>query len=274
MTARLPHPSNLGVFAALLASGVALADPPGGGSSRPNVAAHRAPPSVYRLSVQKWHTAEPGARAPLDDGGRPKLVIDSLNTNELAELTATSDAGSFPASELDRAAFVLREPATGNEHPVEPRLLDLVDRVQTHFGAPEVRVISGYRTPHGMNASNHGRGRAIDLIVPGAHDADVAAFARDLGFVGVGIYPTSGFVHIDVRDRSYFWVDASSPGRKNRERGILRDVAQRSDTAAKARGERGLAPFSIATDVDAQLRAHLPEPANAPDADDDDGTDG
>ena len=32
-----------------------------------------------------------------------------------------------------------------------------------------------------------------------------------LGFVGVGVYPVSGFVHLDVRERSYFWVDTSGP---------------------------------------------------------------
>jgi uncharacterized protein YcbK (DUF882 family) len=266
--------SSLGVTALLLASGAALADPPGRpAASKPAAAAaaRHAPPSAYKSSVQRWHSVEPGESAPLDGAGRPELVIEALNTGERVALAATCDTGGFPASELDRAAFVLREPSSGNAHPLEPRLLDLVYRVEKHFHAPEVRVISGYRTPRGKNASNHGRGRAMDLIVPGARDVDVAAFARDLGFVGVGIYPTSGFVHLDVRDRSYFWIDASSPGRKNRERGILRDVALHSDAAARARGERGISPFAIATDVDAQLRAHLPQAPSAPDAADDDG---
>ena len=64
-----------------------------------------------------------------------------------------------------------------------------------------------------------------DLVVPGASDSDVAKFAREVGFVGVGIYPTSGFVHVDARARSYFWVDSSAPGRRNRERGIMGDLS-------------------------------------------------
>ncbi len=106
--------------------------------------------------------------------------------------------------------------------------------------------------------------------MPGAGDDEVATFARELGFVGVGIYPTSGFVHVDVRDRSYFWVDSSAPGRRNRERGILRDLAVRSDAAAADRGERGTAPFAIATDVDAALKNLRAHPAAEPDADEDD----
>jgi len=230
----------------------------------------RPAPGRYRAYVDHWHALEPDAKVTTDEQGRPKLVIVSLNTNDRVELSALGDGGGFCASDLDQAAFVLREPSSGNAHPVEPRLVDLVYRIALHFAAPEVRVISGYRTPHGRNASNHGHGRAIDLVVPGAADEDVAKFARELGFVGVGIYPTSGFVHVDVRDRSYFWVDASAPGHRNRERGILRDLAIKSDAAAMARGEQGLSPFSIATDVDVALKTLRARPAAQPDDDDDD----
>jgi uncharacterized protein YcbK (DUF882 family) len=230
----------------------------------------RPAPGRYRAYVDRWHTLDPETKVATDEQGRPKLVIVSLNTNDRVELSALADGGGFSASDLDQAAFVLREPSSGNAHPVEPRLVDLVYRIALHFAAPEVRVISGYRTPHGRNASNHGHGRAIDLVVPGAADEDVAKFARELGFVGVGIYPSSGFVHVDVRDRSYFWVDASAPGRRNRERGILRDLAIKSDVAATARGEQRLSPFSIAADVDAALKTLRGRPVAQPDSDDDD----
>lgn len=93
----------------------------------------------------------------------------------------------------------------------------------------------------------------MDLVVPGASDEDVAKFAREEGFSGVGIYPVSGFVHIDVRERSYFWVDTSGPGKRSRVRGLLADLAARSDAAALARGERPVPPLHITTDVDTVL---------------------
>jgi uncharacterized protein YcbK (DUF882 family) len=198
-----------------------------------------------------WHTKLPGQVAPVDETGRAKLVLQSLNLSEHVELSARSDHGGFAAEDLDRAAHVLREPHSGNEHPIDPHLLDLVYRVQTHFGAPEIRVISGYRTPHRHATSNHAKGRAMDLIVPGASDADVAKFAREQGFVGVGIYPVSGFVHLDVRERSFFWVDTSGPGKRNRTRGILSALAAKSDQQASARGERSVGPFHVGDDVDA-----------------------
>ena len=63
----------------------------------------------------------------------------------------------------------------------------------------------------------------------------------------------SGFVHVDVRERSYFWVDTSGPGKRSRIRGILADVAARSDAQASARGERSVGPFHVGTDVDAVI---------------------
>jgi uncharacterized protein YcbK (DUF882 family) len=193
-----------------------------------------------------------GKTAPLDASGRPLLVLQGLNIPDRVELTPRSDRGGFSAEDLDRAAHVMRD-HSGNEHPVDPRLVDMVYRIQAHFHAQEIRIISGYRTPHGGATSNHGKGRAMDLVVPGAADEEVAKLAREEGFAGVGIYPVSGFVHVDVRERSYFWVDSSGPGKRSRMRGILGDVAARSDAQAVARGERSVGPFHVGTDVDAAI---------------------
>ncbi|MFO0679812.1 MAG: DUF882 domain-containing protein [Polyangiaceae bacterium] len=233
------------------------------------------PPVVsarYQGAVKTWHSATPGHEAKTDAKGRAMLTLFAINTGEEVSLTAGSEEGAFPARELERAAHVLREPSSGNEHPVEPRELDLLYAIQRHFAAPSIRVISGYRTPHGGH-SNHGRGRAVDLVVPGVSDEEVAKFARTLGFVGVGIYPHSGFVHVDVRDRSYFWVDASGPGKKNRERGILGALASESDKAAIARGVRPMRPFVVAKHVDANAVETAPADPPMP-ADEDDDLDG
>jgi uncharacterized protein YcbK (DUF882 family) len=212
-----------------------------------------------------WHAAN-GQHAPRDAQGRPLLVLRSVNRSESVALTAATDRGGFSAYDLDRAAHVLRA-GNGDEHPMDPRTMNIVYRILAHFDAPELRIVSGYRTPKPGSHSNHGKGRAIDFIVPGTPDADVAKFAREIGFVGVGIYPTSQFVHVDIRPRSYFWVDYSGPGKRNRERGILGDLAAWSDQQALRRGERPIEPFEIASDVDAALRAHA---AHGPSEVDDD----
>ncbi len=218
-------------------------------------ASHQRAPIEYVQSVRGWHQPGPDLpKAPLDKHGRPMLVLYSVNSHDRAELTAATDEGGFSAQDLDRAAVVLRDTSSGNQHPVEPRTIDLLYRIQRHFNAPEIRVVSGYRTttPYRAN-SYHGKGRAVDFIVPGSSDYKVAEFARQFGFVGVGVYPESGFVHLDSRPKSYFWRDSSAPGHHHREQAILGDVAYRADATARARGEQEARPPVIERDVDAVI---------------------
>lgn len=246
------------LLAAVTVVGTASGDPPR--PPAPKTAARApatAPKRVTAVPASKvWHTPAPDRDAPKDASGRPMLALRALNTTDQIAVPAHGERGGFAPEDLDRAARVLREPSTGNEHPVDPRLLDLVYRIQAHFGAQEIRVVSGYRTPRGGATSNHGKGRAMDIVVPGATDEDVAKFVREQGFVGCGVYPVSGFVHVDVRERSFFWVDTSGPGKKNRTRGILGDLAARADARALERGERPVSAFPAAfafKDVDALL---------------------
>jgi uncharacterized protein YcbK (DUF882 family) len=209
---------------------------------------------------------------PRDPRGRAMLSLTTVNRHESLAIAALGDDGGFASEDLDRAATLLRA-SSGDEHPVDPRTLDLVYRIERHFEVPEIRVVSGYRVPKPGSHSNHGKGRAIDLIVPGVADEDVAGYVREIGFVGVGVYPTSQFVHVDIRPRSYFWVDSSGPHMKNRERGILGDLATRSDAAAVARGQVPVEPFVVGFDVDAALVSRnvtRTVVGAAPDDDDDD----
>jgi uncharacterized protein YcbK (DUF882 family) len=268
-------------FAVCMLPGLALSETPSKGA-----AAAKAPPRTASLQhatkskapsgpIQAslgWHALPAAKEAPLDSHGRARLVLQGLNIPDRIELTARTDSGDFDAADLDHAAHIMRD-RSGNEHPIDPRLLDTVYRLQVRFHAPEIRIISGYRTPRNGGTSNHGRGRAMDLVVPGASDEEVARFARERGFTGVGIYPLSGFVHVDVRERSYFWVDTSGPGKRSRIRGILGDQAARSDIQATARGERGVDPFHISTNVDASVGVNAASPQVQP-ADEEDEADG
>jgi uncharacterized protein YcbK (DUF882 family) len=204
----------------------------------PSHAAKPTTPAGYFRQVRAWHTPTPGVQAPKDSSGRPKLVLHAMYIDETATMPALTDGGGFYLDDVSRAAYVLREPSTGNQHDIEPRTLDLLYRIQVHFDAQEIRVMSAYRTPVPGNGQGlHGKGRAVDFVVPGVEDADVARFAREQGFSGVGLYPIGSFLHVDTRERSYFWIDRSGPGHTSRERGILLDVARHADDVARARGE-------------------------------------
>jgi uncharacterized protein YcbK (DUF882 family) len=268
----------------LAASGVALgfaltaaAQPP----THPRHAAAPAPsasaivtkiPSAAAVAYMEGKQPLVGWHAPStksvekDPTGRPMLALTTINRGESLTVASDGEEGGFASADLDHVAHLLRAMG-GEEHPVDPRTLGLVYRIQVHFGVPELRVISGYRVPKPGSHSNHGKGRAIDLVVPGVADEEVARFARGLGFVGVGVYPTSQFVHVDIRPRSYFWIDYTGPHMKNKESCILPDIAAQGDAAARARGQAAIEPFSVSMDVDAALRARGAPPA--PDVSDD-----
>ena len=59
----------------------------------------------------------------------------------------------------------------------------------------------------------------MDFSLPGVTAAKLAAYLRGNGRVGVGVYThkRTQYVHLDVRDESYHWIDASPPGATWRE---------------------------------------------------------
>ena len=164
----------------------------------------------------------------------PPLVLRSSSAPTPFTLTPIDpDAGTFDEAALDAVARALAY-RDGTMHPIHPRLVSLVYGAVRHFRVPYVNVVSGYRS--GNPSSRHGQGRAIDFALPGVSDVRLAAWLRPRGFVGVGIYPTSGFVHLDVRARSYYWRDLTGPRERSRERQILAALGPRHDRDALARG--------------------------------------
>ena len=101
------------------------------------------------------------------------------------------------------------------QHTANPRLVALLGIVSDHFGSRALEVVSGFRpasstqyTPH----SKHNYGRALDFKVAGVPNEALRDFCKTFKNVGVGYYPNSTFVHLDVRDNSAFWTDYSRPG--------------------------------------------------------------
>jgi Bacterial protein of unknown function (DUF882) len=207
-----------------------------------------------------WH-ARPSTiamRAYLKQAPWPALVLSPVGTALPQELMPLTEEGTFDTLALEHAAVALADKHTGATHPIEPRLLDLVYQASRHFRAPKVHVVSGYRDETG--GSRHAQGRAIDIALPGVTDRQLAAHLRKQGFVGVGLYTRSGFVHLDVRERSYFWVDTSAPNQRSRPRAILSQSAQRYDMLARQRGVVAVTDTSDAPEVEAQPEA-LTDPA-------------
>jgi hypothetical protein len=121
------------------------------------------------------------------------------------------------------AAFERAASSDGDPHPLAPRLVQLVFKAAYHFSGPRgarVIVVSGWRA----HAGKHGTNEAIDFKLRGVRASRLAAFLRALPRAGVGVYthPRTQYVHLDVREPSFHWIDASPPGVKWRE-GTIRD---------------------------------------------------
>lgn len=227
---------------------------PAGGKNQQRGKGRRVARRAYRSSIGKWHRRPKRTEddAPIDPLA---LSLDVVNTKESVVIHARTPDGGFSSRELERLTHALRDSRTGHACPVSPRLAAALLRIQHHFHAPMLRIVSGYRTPR-ARPSNHGLGRAADVIVPGTSDLAVARFARTLGLAGVGLYPTSGFVHIDVRSTSYFWVDSSGPGRRGRAKRVARAEEKKRDRAALERGERPVPSGDEISEVEVYERTH------------------
>ncbi|HVM81427.1 MAG TPA: DUF882 domain-containing protein [Stellaceae bacterium] len=152
--------------------------------------------------------ARPAIAVPRSDDRR-RLSFHNLHTGESLDAVYWA-GGDYVPDALKRIDTVLRDFRTGDVHPIDRRLLDLLVRLRQKLGTGEpVQVISGYRSPrtnamlhaHSEGVASHSLhmdGMAIDIRVPGRALRDVRAAALDLAGGGVGYYPASDFVHVDV----------------------------------------------------------------------------
>ena len=118
--------------------------------------------------------------------------------------------GRYLPDALADAQRVLRDWRNGEEHFMDPRLFDALHAIQ---GRLETRapyqIISGYRSPktnamlHARSSgvasnSQHTYGKAVDVRVEGVDLRNLHKAALDVSAGGVGFYPVSNFVHVDV----------------------------------------------------------------------------
>jgi uncharacterized protein YcbK (DUF882 family) len=147
------------------------------------------------------------AKAAVADARR--LSFYSLHTQEWLSAVYWQGGRLLPDA-LAEIDWHLRDFRTGDVHPIDPGLLDLLHRLSGALGYDRpIHVISGYRCAKtnamlaarsGAVAKNsyHVRGMAIDLRLPGRSLRDVQRAALDLAGGGVGFYPRSDFVHVDT----------------------------------------------------------------------------
>jgi uncharacterized protein YcbK (DUF882 family) len=139
-----------------------------------------------------------------------RLRLYHTHTGERIDIAFRAGEGYIPGA-LDRLDRFLRDSRTGEVHHYDPRVFDLLADVLDAMAAPgaELHIICGYRTPdtneflrtHTSGVAQnslHMRAEAIDIRLPGVSTRKLRDTALKMARGGVGYYPQSDFIHVDV----------------------------------------------------------------------------
>jgi uncharacterized protein YcbK (DUF882 family) len=145
----------------------------------------------------------------LASGEARSIAFTNLHTGE--SLNATYwEAGAYVPDALAALNRLLRDHRTGEVHAIAPNLFDLIASLRARLETKAtVQVISGYRSPvtnaalhaHSEGVASHSLhmlGQATDLRIAGIELGHLRDAAQSLQGGGVGFYPQSQFVHVDV----------------------------------------------------------------------------
>ncbi|MBZ5698395.1 MAG: DUF882 domain-containing protein [Acidobacteriia bacterium] len=139
-----------------------------------------------------------------------ELRLFHTHTGERIDIVYRRGDVYFPDA-INRLDQFLRDSRTGDVHQFDARLFDLLHDLTASLGhaGTEIDIICGFRTPWSngflrrttsgvASHSLHMEGEAIDIRIPGISTAELRDAALALHRGGVGFYPKSGFVHVDV----------------------------------------------------------------------------
>ncbi len=143
------------------------------------------------------------------------ISIYNLHTKE-TQKTVYWKNGEYIDSALKEFDYIFRDHYNGAVKKIDKRLLDFLFAIQQKMQTSEpFHLISGYRsrrTNEHLRRKNKGVakksmhifGKAADIRLPAAGSKKLRRAAYELQAGGVGYYPRSNFVHIDV-GRVRFW---------------------------------------------------------------------
>lgn len=146
-----------------------------------------------------------------------KISLHNIHTGEFLKENYIENGELIPEAMLLIKKF-LRDHRNNQTHDIDPALINLINRLQQDCSVPGIAtfdVVSGYRSPS-TNAmlrrnnrgvarnSYHMQGCAIDVKLP-KHLRELKKLATSYKLGGVGYYPKSGFVHVDIRAKPAYW---------------------------------------------------------------------
>jgi uncharacterized protein YcbK (DUF882 family) len=170
------------------------------------------------------------SEAVVPENGKPyRLRMSNLHTGETLDIVYRIGNTYIPEA-LEKLNYFLRDHNTQDVSNYDPKEFDVLHAMMSRLGRVNglIDVVCGYRTPETNAAlrqnspwtgvaehSQHMEGHAIDLRVPGESTAQIRNAALSLRAGGVGYYPVSQFVHVDVGPVRE-WVFGRTPRRVGR----------------------------------------------------------
>ncbi len=140
------------------------------------------------------------------------LHLHHLHTGENLDIVYRVGDTYLPEA-MAKLNYFLRDHRTNDVSHYDPKEFDVLHSVLAKLGRPDsvINVVCGYRTPWSNNFlrtrssvtgvaknSQHMQAKAIDIRVPGVATSTLRDAALSLRAGGVGYYPISQFVHVDV----------------------------------------------------------------------------
>jgi uncharacterized protein YcbK (DUF882 family) len=145
-------------------------------------------------------------------GERYVLHLHHLHTGETLDVVYRVGNNYVPGA-IDKLNYFLRDHRTNDVSHYDVKEFDLLHSVMAKLGRPDgmIDIVCGYRTPWSneylrsraavtgvAKNSQHTQAKAIDIRVPGIATRKLRDIALSLHGGGVGYYPVSQFVHVDV----------------------------------------------------------------------------
>jgi uncharacterized protein YcbK (DUF882 family) len=140
------------------------------------------------------------------------LRMHHLHTGEDIDIVYRIGDTYIPEA-LAQLNHFLRDHRTQDSSSYDPKEFDVLHTLMASLGRPNgiIDIVCGYRTPWSNNFlrtrsastgvaehSQHMLAKAIDIRVPGVSTVALRDAALALHAGGVGFYPVSQFVHVDV----------------------------------------------------------------------------
>jgi uncharacterized protein YcbK (DUF882 family) len=163
--------------------------------------------------VMPAEIAASGATTDVPEDGKPyELKMTNLHTGENLNIVYRIGNTYVPEA-LEKLNYFLRDHNTQDVSNYDPKEFDVLHAMLARLGRLDsvISVVCGYRTPETNSAlrkgspqtgvaehSQHMEGHAIDLRVQGVTTVQLRDAALSLQAGGVGYYPVSQFVHVDV----------------------------------------------------------------------------